>query len=474
MEKNIKQNNIKNNSIIKSKKSIQFENNNNYNKKKSSLNKDNNEDDDINYISNNNEEVKNSLKENDYNNKINNINNSDTSEENNNNNLNNNNILKFSRSINDNSEKNNNNLKFKNQENKNNNSSSNENSNENNSDSSKEKEKKIAQFIEKNKELELEQEIEAKEEKKRRQKAFMDTSSQESLRVKQIHKSLTMAPKEDIKLYCKSKIIFTKKELKLLKDKINQDKNKYSVFFDVLYRASEDGDNVDIVKKIMEKQKKTLTLFQTEKGARFGIFVEKKLDTTILMTKYLAERAGTSFLVSLNNLEIYDIYKNYTSSENKLCFIKNKKKNRNGSSYAIFTPPKDFLGKICYMGDLTAFFNVDGNEDIIGEKEEYKLKEVEICKVAIEKRNNEVIKNEFIKSKTEVQKKSKENENKISYGREYSFKDKENSSEEDDGQGNNENNVKKQFNREDEEKISNKLKYDYYDWGIINGKNDKK
>ena len=474
LEKNIKQNNIKNNSIIKSKKSIQFENNNNYNKKKSSLNKDNNDDYDINYINNNNEEVKNSLKENDYNNKINNINNIDTSEENNNNNLNNNNILKFSRSINDNIEKNNNNLKIKNQENKNNNSSSNENSNENNSDSSKEKEKKIAQFIEKNKELELEQEIEAKEEKKRRQKAFMDTSSQESLRVKQIHKSLTMAPKEDIKLYCKSKIIFTKKELKLLKDNINQDKNKYSVFFDVLYRASEDGDNVDIVKKIMEKQKRTLTLFQTEKGARFGIFVEKKLDTTILMTKYLAERAGTSFLVSLNNLEIYDIYKNYTSSENKLCFIKNKKKNRNGSSYAIFTPPKDFLGKICYMGDLTAFFNVDGNEDIIGEKEEYKLKEVEICKVAIEKRNNEVIKNEFIKSKTEVQKKSKENENKISYGREYSFKDKENSSEEDDGQGNNENNVKKQFNREDEEKISNKLKYDYYDWGIINGKNDKK
>ena len=474
MEKNLIQNNKRNTSIIKSKKSKQFENNNdnninnnnNYIKKKSAINKDNNDDDNINNI-NNNEEIKNNIEDNNYYNKINTIYNNDNNEENkDNNNINKEPIFKFSHSINNNDVKINN---------INNNSSNHQNSNENNSDSSKEKEEKIAKFLEKKKELELEQEIEEKEEKKRRQKAFMDSSSQESsLKVKQIHKSLTMVPKEDIRLYCKSRIIFTKKELKLLKDKINQDKKKYSVFFDVLYRASEDGANVDIVKKIMEKQKRTLTLFQTEKGARFGIFVEKKLDTSILMTQYLAERTGTCFLISLNNLEVYYIYKNYTSSENKLCFIKNKKKNRNGSSYAIYTPPKDFLGKECYMGDLTAFFKVDGNEDIIGEKEEYKLKEVEVCKVSIEKRSNEVLKNEILKAKTEIPKKGKGNETKHSYGREYSFGGRENGSGNNDEQEFNENDAKKQYNQEEEERISNKLKYDYYDWGIINGKNDKK
>ena len=41
------------------------------------------------------------------------------------------------------------------------------------------------------------------------------------------------------------------------------------------------------------------------------------------------------------------------------------------------------------MGDLTEFFTVEGNEDIIWEKEEYTLKEVEVCKILIEKRSNE-------------------------------------------------------------------------------------
>ena len=345
------------------------------------------------------------------------------------------------------------------------------NMNQNTSSSNSESEENIKEkIIEKNKENEIEREIEEKEERKRRQKALQEISSDDnSLKVKQIHKSLTMVPKEDIRIYCKSHIIFTKNELRLLKRKINEDKNKYSVFFDVLYRASEDGDNVEIVKKIMQKEKKTLTLFHTEKGARFGIYVEKKLDTSILMNKYLAERPGTCFLVSLNNLEIYDIYKTFYSSEHKLCFIKNKKRNKNGSSYAIYTPPKGFLGEKCYMGNLNTFFNINGNEDIIGEKEEYKLREVEICKVAIEKReNNEKVNNAlFKKNKTEIPRIN----NKNLYGGEYSFQNKEDSSQ-GDNQGNIEENKINENNNIDEEKMTNKLQYDYYDWGIIKGSED--
>ena len=342
-----------------------------------------------------------------------------------------------------------------------------------NSSSHEESEENIKEkIIEKKKEEEIERELEEKEERKRRQKALQETSSGDnSLKVKQIHKSLTMVPKEDIRIYCKSHIIFTKDELRLLKRKINEDKNKYSVFFDVLYRASEDGDNVEIVKKIMQKEKKTLTLFHTQKGARFGIYVEKKLDTSILMNHYLAERPGTCFLVSLNNLEIYDIYKRFYSSENKLCFIKNKKKNRNGSSYAIYTPPKGFLGVSCYMGNINSFFNVNGNEDIIGEKEEYQLKEVEICKVSIEKRENNEDMNYFAfkKNKTEIPRIN--NKNKNLYGNEYSFQNKEDSSQ-GDNQGNIDENKNNEYNNIDEENATNKLKYDYYDWGIIKGTED--
>jgi len=460
---------IDNNFEINNKNNIKEENNN-YFKNNIESNKDNN--DEVNNSLNNYDIINNNNIINKNQNNSFNINNNDSSDENNNlninninNKINNNNINKNKSSLNSKEE---NSVKVNikvNQMLQNSNSSSH----------SSEMEQKI---IQQKKEKELERELEAKEERKRRQKTFQETSSGDSsLKVKQFHKSLTMAPKEDIRLYCKSHIIFTKDELRLLKKKINYDKNRYSVFFDVMYRASEDGANVEIVKKIMQKEKKTLTLFETEKEARFGIYVEKKEDTSILMNKYLAERPGTSFLVSLNNLEIYDIYKKYVSSEHKLCFIKNKKKNRNGSSYAIYTPPNNFLGVDCYMGDLTAYFQVDGNEEIIGEKEEYKLKEVEICKVSIEKKEDQKnMKNEILKkSKTEMPKNNNNNnkkEAKYSYGREYSFQNKENSSQ-DDNKGSSEENKNRIYNKEDEEKIKKRFGYDYYDSGYIQGSGDQ-
>ena len=402
---------------------------------------------------------------NNYNENINNNYDSDNDNEDENNINNNLNINKI-----ENNQKKNKNNKIKSPSNSNKESSEKINNQINDSSSSSRQLSEVEEnIIQKNKELELEREIEEKEERKRRQKTFKETSSgDDSLKVKQIKKSLTMAPKEDIRIYCKSHIIFTKDELRLLKRKINTDKEIYSVFFDVLYRASEDGDNTEYAKKIMEKEKKTLTLFQTQKGARFGIYVEKRMDTTILMTHYLAERPGTSFLVSLNNLEIYDIYKTFVSSENKLCFIKNKKKNKNGTSYAIYTPPKNFLKEKCYMGDISAYFNVEGNEDIIGEKEEYKLKEVEICKVSIEKKEKEG-NNILQKSKTEIPRNKNENkEKKYSFGREYSFKNQEYSSHDDNNIDNEENN-ERIYNKEDEEKINKRFKYDYYDSGTIKG-----
>ena len=121
---------------------------------------------------------------------------------------------------------------------------------------------------------------------------------------------------------------------------------------------------------------------------------------------------------------------------------------------------------------------VDGNEDIIGEKEEYKLKEVEICKVSIEKKEDqEKLKNANLrKSKTEMPKKGNNNNNKketkYSYGKEYSFQNQENSSQ-DDYKGSSEENKNLEYNKVDAEKIKNKLNLDYYDFGIIKGSEDQ-
>ena len=194
--------------------------------------------------------------------------------------------------------------------------------------------------------------------------------------------------KENIKKYVNSDIIFTKNELKLLKNKINDGDKTLHVFFDILYRASEDGDNANIIKKYTQDRCKTLTLFYTEEGARFGIYIEKLVNYSIFFGKYLKEKKGSSFLVSLNHLDIYDIMRGNTATDNKndiLCFIRNKRKNKNGSGWAIFTPQKEFLGKECILGEMKDIFDVEHLENIIGEKYEYHLKEVEIFEVAIEK-----------------------------------------------------------------------------------------
>ena len=69
----------------------------------------------------------------------------------------------------------------------------------------------------------------------------------------------------------------------------------------LLYRATRDGDYEDAIKLRCDKKLKTLTLFYTIEGARFGIYIEKKIKSTIKSGKKIVEVPGTSFIISLNN-----------------------------------------------------------------------------------------------------------------------------------------------------------------------------
>ena len=84
------------------------------------------------------------------------------------------------------------------------------------------------------------------------------------------------------------------------------------------------------------------------------------------------------------------------------------------------------------------------------------------------------MKNEILKkSKTEMPKNNNnKKEAKYSYGREYSFQNKENSSQ-DDNKGSGEENKNRIYNKEDEEKIKKRFGYDYYDSGYIQGSGDQ-
>ena len=198
---------------------------------------------------------------------------------------------------------------------------------------------------------------------------------------------LQMPDREDLKNYVNSRIFFTKKELQLVKKKITKgDKNMHALF-DVLYRASIDGDYEEAINCYSEGIYPQLILFYTTQGARFGVYIDKKKHTSFFGNVSYKEIPGTSFLVSLNSLKIFDVLKKGKATDNrdeKLCFGRSFYFNDNGSNWFIYTPRNYFLNAPCMLGEKECSFGKIDFKEIVGNNKDYKLKEVEIFKVSVE------------------------------------------------------------------------------------------
>ena len=199
--------------------------------------------------------------------------------------------------------------------------------------------------------------------------------------------NLPMVGREDLRHYVNSRIFFTKKELRMVRDKLLKGEKGKVVLLDVIYRATLDGDYENIVKNNTEGIYPQLILFYTIQGARFGIYVEKVLQKNLLGYEVYKEVPGTSFLISLNCLKTYDISQGKKATadrEELLCFGRSFLFNKNGSNWLIFTPRNEFLGVQIMIGDQDSDFGKINIEEIVGTKITYQLKEVEIFKVSIE------------------------------------------------------------------------------------------
>ena len=198
---------------------------------------------------------------------------------------------------------------------------------------------------------------------------------------------LPMVEPEDLYKYVTSNIFYTKKELKLVKTKITKGVKGKHAFFDLLYRATDDGDYESSILTFCEGRYPQLILFHTSEGARFGVYIEKeKVKSIFGKTKY-KEKPDTSFLVSLNSLKIYDIEKGEIATDNKnekLSFGRSFYFNENGSNWFIFTPRNYFLDIKCMIGDKKSTFGNINTNEIVGPKKEYYLQDVEIFQVRIE------------------------------------------------------------------------------------------
>ena len=225
-----------------------------------------------------------------------------------------------------------------------------------------------------------------------------------------------MIQREDLKDYVNSRIFYTIKEMQLVKSKITKGKKNIHAYFDLLYRASVDGDYEESINSLCEGHYPQITLFLTQEGARFGIYIDKEKNTSFFKKGVnYKEKPGTSFLFSLNTLKTYEIKQGETATDNrteKLCFGRTYKYNNNESNWIIYVPRNEFLGIDLKFGDKESYFGEVKYSDIVGYVDTYHLKDVEIFQVIIEKDgNNSDNENDVNKNIIEEKEKKIEKEN---------------------------------------------------------------
>jgi hypothetical protein len=204
--------------------------------------------------------------------------------------------------------------------------------------------------------------------------------------------------------------------MQLVKSKITKGKKNIHAYFDLLYRASVDGDYEESINSLCEGHYPQITLFLTQEGARFGIYIDKEKNTSFFKKGInYKEKPGTSFLFSLNTLKTYEIKQGETATDNrteKLCFGRTYKYNNNESNWIIYVPRNEFLGIDLKFGDKESYFGEVKYSDIVGYVDTYHLKDVEIFQVIIEKDgNNSDNENDVNKNIIEEKEKKIEKEN---------------------------------------------------------------
>ena len=243
---------------------------------------------------------------------------------------------------------------------------------------------------EKNLEKSGNKKLHPKEEKNKKEKE--EKKMKEEREKKKADTGMEIVEREDLKNYINSRIFFTRKELQFVKNKVTNKDSHLHAYFEVLYRASIDGDFEEKIKLTCEGSYPQLILFYTEEGARFGIYINKEKHTNFFGRESYKEVEGSSFLISLNSLKTYDILKGKKATddrEEKLCFGRSFYFNDNGSNWFIFTPRNEFLGEKCRIGDKECDFGKIDTNEIVGYNKDYHLKDVEIFKVVFYSDNDD-------------------------------------------------------------------------------------
>ena len=214
--------------------------------------------------------------------------------------------------------------------------------------------------------------------------------------VKNLERRLIYPELKDQKI--DTKILNNKSNLLII---INEFKEKYKKSvngFNLLYRASEYGEQYENMNSRIKNNDNLLMIFQTIKGIKFGIFLNKQLNYNnnnnnnynynynSRSNKYgyyynkdenFNTKNPKSFIFSLDNNKIF-----YLDNEDKIiCFNERCPSNKQAIEYLINIYSINLLSKSKKINFINNISNISSN-DINGEDKYFNLQELEIFQVS--------------------------------------------------------------------------------------------
>ena len=176
-----------------------------------------------------------------------------------------------------------------------------------------------------------------------------------------------------------SKIIKTKQEIELLSNRLTSKgflKN-CKVSFNLLYRASRDGDSPKDYHSKCDGKTNTLCVIQTPKGCKFGGYTEVTIDSS--GNDY---KDSNAFVFSLNNNKIYE---NLKKEEPAVCHSQNWGPIFRSDAFAVwnsnfFSYNKHALGikSNSHFGIMNEDYEINNGENYFG------IRELEVFQIIIE------------------------------------------------------------------------------------------
>lgn len=175
-----------------------------------------------------------------------------------------------------------------------------------------------------------------------------------------------------------TKIITKKSEITIIKKEFEEKYKKSDIKFNLLYRASRDGNQYNNMNSRIRYNNNIIMLFHTIKGIKFGVFLYEGLNNNYRNNNGNNYSINPkSFIFSLERKKIF-----YIENENKIiCFSNKCPTDKQEKDYLINIYSSNILAEDKRMNFINNISNLSGNEINAGDKY-FNLQEFEIFQVS--------------------------------------------------------------------------------------------